>query len=170
MKNMIGLAGLCVLMAGFFGCTKKLPDGMPTLYPCTLVMLQDGKPTDDVLVRLYPEDKSLVKWTAGGISGKNGEAVMVTLGQYKGAPAGKYKVTALKTILTNKEGVTLTPEQQAEGVGIPQVKTVYVNPKYEFESSTDLTVEIKPEKNRVEIELGPPLNQTEESYNPNKLR
>ncbi|MDR3110402.1 MAG: hypothetical protein LBU65_12090 [Planctomycetaceae bacterium] len=161
-------AGFCVLIIGFVGCGKKLPDGMPTLYPCTLVILQEGKPVDDVLVRLYPEDKSLTSWTVGGISQKNGETVLMTLGEYKGAPAGKYKITAVKTLIKDKEGTTLTPEQTAKGESVPQVKTVYVNPKYEAEDSTDLTIEIGAETKLAEIDLGAAFNK-EEGYDPNKI-
>jgi hypothetical protein len=152
------------------GCGKKLPEGMPPLQPCTLVMLQDGKPVEDVLVRLYPIDKSLSKWTVGAVSQRNGEAVLKTLGQYDGAPVGKYKATAMKTLIQDAEGARekLTEEQKAEGVGVPQKKVIYVNPKYEFENTTDLVVEIRNGKNREEIDLGAPMKK-EEPYNPNKL-
>ncbi|MDR1385335.1 MAG: hypothetical protein LBJ67_16015 [Planctomycetaceae bacterium] len=167
MKRICVLIGL-LMFVWCLGCGKKLPEGMPPLQSCTLIMLQDGKPVDDVLVRLYPMDKSLSKWTVGAISQKNGEAVLKTLGQYNGAPAGKYKVTAMKTLIQDVEGAKLTEEQKAEGIGVPQKKTIYVNPKYEFENTTDLVVEIYEGTNREEIDLGAPMKK-EEAYNPNKF-
>jgi hypothetical protein len=157
MKKICRLSCLLMLVL-CLGCGKKLPEGMPPLQPYTLVMLQDGKPVDNVLVRLYPMDQSLSKWTVGAVSQKNGEAVLKTLGQYNGAPTGKYKVTAMKTFIQDVEGAKekLTEKQKAEGVGVPQKKVVYVNPKYEFENTTDLVVEIREGKNREEIDLGAP--------------
>ncbi|MDR0871369.1 MAG: carboxypeptidase-like regulatory domain-containing protein [Planctomycetaceae bacterium] len=73
------------------GCSQQYPPGMPKLYPATITVIQDGQPLVDAQVVIINDDPA-VSWSAGGNTDKNGRLKLRTLGQYDGAPLGKYKV------------------------------------------------------------------------------
>jgi hypothetical protein len=78
------------------GCGgKKLPPGMPDLYPATITITQENQPLGDAIVMLASADKS-VQWSAVARTNAQGVAILETGGQYKGVPAGTYKVTVTK--------------------------------------------------------------------------
>ncbi|MDR3234911.1 MAG: hypothetical protein LBT46_14830 [Planctomycetaceae bacterium] len=85
------------------GCGRKMPDGMPPLYPCKITVLQDGQPLSAAEVKLYPVERPAKDWSTAGITGQNGVIDLYTNGNYRGVPAGKYKVVVVKET-TEDEG------------------------------------------------------------------
>ena len=96
-KNRLYLLLLAVtLVLPVPGCGgQKLPAGMPDLYPTTITITQENQPLGDAIVMLANADKS-VEWSAVARTNAKGVAVLETSGQYKGVPAGTYKVTVTK--------------------------------------------------------------------------
>jgi len=86
-----------VLFAGVVvtnGCSKqRRPDGMPPIYPCTIVITQEGKPLADASVRLYSNE---VMFYVSGTTDASGSAVIRTHGEFPGAPEATYKVVVSK--------------------------------------------------------------------------
>ena len=68
---------------------------MPKLYPATVTVMQDGRPLEGAEIVLINTDPA-VNWSAGGVTDKNGIVKLRTMGQYEGAPLGKYKVGVRK--------------------------------------------------------------------------
>ena len=92
--NFMIYIGFCVVVC--FGCGKKLPPGMPKLYPATItVTYDDGKPLDSATVVFQPTTpfESGRHWVIAGITNAEGQADVYTQVEYKGMPAGKYNVT-----------------------------------------------------------------------------
>ncbi|MGL4943233.1 MAG: hypothetical protein ACRC46_08575 [Thermoguttaceae bacterium] len=88
----LSLLALSLVLA--FGCGPKLPDGMPPIFPCVVVLTQDGKPLTDANVVLHPADNS--NWNGVGSTDASGRARIFTSDKYEGAIAGKFKVTIRK--------------------------------------------------------------------------
>ena len=87
------IVGACI----FLGCNReKLPEGMPKLYPCTITIIQDGKPLSEASITLHPEDSTLLRWIPGGVTDRNGVCTVRTLGRYPGSMSGSFKVTVEK--------------------------------------------------------------------------
>lgn len=83
------------------GCGQKLPKGMPKLTPFTVkITYTGGKPVEGATVMMIAENPAETggRWTITGLTDAQGSAEMVTLGQYKGVPAGKYIVIVSKQI------------------------------------------------------------------------
>lgn len=144
-------AGLLLAIFSFAGCGEPKPEGLPTLYPALITILQDGKPLDGATVTLIPEDTSLSRWPVGGDTDTSGVAKLHTFHRYEGAPAGKFKVTVNKTITTGDPkpvhpGENATFEQlqaydKAMKTGKFEVFKV-VAPKFRIVNTTTLEVDI----------------------------
>lgn len=83
------------------GCGQKLPKGMPKLTSLSIkISYTGGKPVDGATIMMVAENPAETggRWTVTGITDGQGIAEMVTLGQYKGVPAGKYVVIVSKII------------------------------------------------------------------------
>ena len=98
-KRFVVFVALLAAAASFsIGCNKQtLPEGMPELYPLTINVTQGGEPAEDVLLTFYADS---LAWGVGATSDAMGKAVIMTQGQYKGAPAGDYTVIASKYYVT----------------------------------------------------------------------
>ena len=96
MKKLCLCAALVASCFLTFGCGgKPKPDGMPDLYKTTIVVTQNGAPLADAALSLQSDDPSL-KWAVGGKTDANGRAELTTHGDFKGAPAGTYRVGVVK--------------------------------------------------------------------------
>ena len=128
-----------VLLAGFaasFGCGQKLPPGMPTLNPCMITVNMEGKPIENVTVRLVSENQ--IHWGCSGITNSSGKAALVTDGKYKGIPAGKYKVLLSRIDTEHREYKGFIEEAKLP----PKKQTVVINLKYEDEDETPYEITI----------------------------
>ena len=87
---------LCLCVLG--GCSREhRPKDLPKLTPATITFTQDGKPLEKAMVFLYAENPEIAKWTVSSNTNPQGEAILVTHGQFRGAPAGKFKVCVIKS-------------------------------------------------------------------------
>jgi len=128
------------------GCGQKLPDGMPTLYPVTITVTQDGSPLDDAVVMLSGTEQ----WISTGRTDARGNAVLYTQGFYVGVPAGTFSVTVTKIAEEGErpprrpfdpESARIYAEYQRSGQTFRQFNTVPV--RYREAETTPLTVEIQ---------------------------
>jgi len=83
-----------VFITGCWG--EPRPDGMPRLYPVSIIVTQEGVPLEEASVTLIPEDPANARWGPMGMTDGSGVAVMRTDGKYAGAPLGTYKVVVSK--------------------------------------------------------------------------
>ena len=105
----------CFLL--FFGCNnQKLPPGIPKLYPATVTIMQDGEPLAEAEIVIINTDPS-TNWSAGGTTDKNGVVKLRTMGQYEGAPLGKYKVGVRKMEIPD---IVLPAERPSDPEGLKE--------------------------------------------------
>lgn len=127
-------------LACFLGsaCTgSKLPEGMPSLVPCTITITQDGKPLPDANVSLLPEDEGR-KWNASGSTDASGKAVMFTWASHQGVAPGKYKVTVSKVEIEKLPPTSSdspTPPKSPDSFSL-------VEDQYKSAETTPLSVEV----------------------------
>lgn len=78
------------------GCKDSgSPPDLPKLYPCTISVVQEGKPLPGARVELFSVDSQ--KYRPAATSDASGNATLMTYG-YPGAPAGKYKILVRKSV------------------------------------------------------------------------
>ncbi|MDO5581518.1 MAG: hypothetical protein Q4G69_10295 [Planctomycetia bacterium] len=96
--NILCGMGTIALLFLFVGCSgEKLPADLPKLLPCSIkIVLEDGSPVENASVQLIPEDSQYRKWSVGGTTAPDGSLNVLTIGKYKGAVPGKYKVLIQK--------------------------------------------------------------------------
>ena len=137
-----------ILVFGTLGCGPKLPPGIPKLYPCTIRVTMDGKPVEKATVALFPDgegDNTEGLWGTAGYTDSQGSVTLKTDGQYKGIPAGKYKVCVYRVEIEEREYQGYFESQNLP----PRKTTVIVDLKYDDPDQTPLTVDVGPGKNKV---------------------
>lgn len=136
------------------GCSSgpDPPEGMPTLHPVKITLLQDGKPVESASVRLVPNGKPS-SWYSGGSSDAQGMVAIKTHGQFLGAPAGNYKVTITKIETPTASNSSLENLNQATH---QDSSFDLVDPKFGSPAKTPLLIEVAEGSNEKEFELGPP--------------
>ena len=92
----VSLLSLVVVMASalILGCSEK-PSGFPKVSPCTITVTNGSDPIEGVDVALIP-DTPISGVIVGGKTDANGRAELTTHGDFKGAPAGTYRVGVVK--------------------------------------------------------------------------
>ncbi len=142
------------------GCGQKKPDGMPSLEPATLKVVQDGAPCAGANVNLKALDSSN-KWTCGGTTDETGVVTLKTHGQYKGVPVGKYKVAVSKTVgegtppppsPIDEESARVFREYQESGATYEEFAVV--DKQYMLIETTPLEIEIVKGKNELTVDVG----------------
>jgi len=92
---------LTVVCFTIAGCTGGYP-GDERLYPVSVTVTENGSPlTDAVVVLLREGGKKIIN--AGGITDKNGVAIIKTDAQWDGVPEGTYKVAIAKSSSVEEE-------------------------------------------------------------------
>jgi len=139
------------------GCSNEnRPDGLPPLFPVTLTILLDDQPIDSALVILYTEDKAIANWTIGSVTDADGKAIIVTHGQFRGAPAGKFKVCVSKRELPRSSMGSDMPSivgpQIQPTAGMPQV-IEHVDPIFGKPESSPLEIEVSPQRKMMVVTL-----------------
>ena len=125
---------------------------MPPIYPCTISVTQEGKPFGGAIVRLYSSD---VKFHVSGTTDASGTAVMLTHGEFKGAPEGTYKVVFVKEEKEFLEPASVTAaREKAKETGVvfeepnlPFNLYSYVEDTYTSKDTTPLEVTVTKGKN-----------------------
>jgi len=138
---------VCFLL--FSGCGgQKLPPGMPKLYPATITVTQDGQPLEGAEIVVISTDPSM-NWSSGGITDQNGIVKLRTMGQYDGAPLGKYKV-GVRKVETPDIAVPPPPNK-------PEDMNNYMRILKEIDDNTFFLVEEKfsIQNTQLEVEITP---------------
>ncbi|MDR2441170.1 MAG: hypothetical protein LBE12_17555 [Planctomycetaceae bacterium] len=141
----------------FAGCGGPLkPDGLPALYPVTLVVTQEGKPVTDMLISLRSTDPS-VTWAIGCRTDENGYAPIRTHGEFTGVPLGKYKVVLAKQGNEGYEEYAAAKNRYDEAAAAKiDVKFFScVEEKYNLPETTPIEIEITPQSKIIKIDAGP---------------
>ncbi|MDR2704683.1 MAG: carboxypeptidase-like regulatory domain-containing protein [Planctomycetaceae bacterium] len=133
-----------VLVVGCSG--EQRPEGMPTLYPCTITITQDGKPLAGAMVTLYTESSEDRRWSSGGTTNPQGVISIKVLGKYLGAPAGTYKVTVEKQEIENVDSNSY--------YHISLVETQYIKVQ-----DTPLKIEVTPQGVNQTFDVGKPIQK-----------
>jgi 5-hydroxyisourate hydrolase-like protein (transthyretin family) len=135
---------LLTLLIAVVGCSpSNRPKDLPTLYPCTVVITQDGKPLAEATVEFTPVDSANAKYRAASVTDANGTVSMTTYG-FAGVPAGKYKVVVSKVLLDNLEYADNKSTGQKEVVNFNKYKVV--DSKYSSAETTPHEIEITNKK------------------------
>jgi hypothetical protein len=160
------ILSFCVLFAlASLGCGQKTPDGMPDLQPTMLTVIQGGAPLADATINLKSLDSSIT-WTCGGVTDANGVATLVTHGQYKGVPVGKYKVSVSKIV---GEGTPPPPSPIDEASakvyqdyidsGATYEEFDVVDKKFFDVAATPLEVKVVKGKNNLSVDVGEAIRE-----------
>ncbi|MDO5309723.1 MAG: hypothetical protein Q4G03_09600 [Planctomycetia bacterium] len=133
---------LTALLATLTSC-KRLPprpDDLPTLYPTKITVTFGGQRVEDVAVILMPIQPELRKWKSGGKTDAQGCCEVKTAFCYQGAPEGQYRLAFSKL-------------QERLGDELADMQPLSLIPMKYLPMNTELTLEIKPEKNEFLLEL-----------------
>lgn len=148
------LSALLGLACLFLGCQKleRPPENMPELHPVTVTILQGGMPLENAVVRLIPEERTS-RWSSGGITDKNGVAVVCTQGKYEGVAVGTYKMTVSKIEMPQPPSAELAPLDVSPNTGEPAYDLI--SPEYSYPSKTPLRLTVAVGRNTYEpFDLG----------------
>jgi hypothetical protein len=97
MKNFY-IFSIFVIVILVAGCGDSAqPRDLPKLYPCTVVIMQDGKPLEGAGIEAIPVDAAIKKYQGGGLTDASGKAVLATYG-YVGLPEGTFRITVSKNV------------------------------------------------------------------------
>ena len=145
-----------VFLTGCGGGGRKMPAGMPKLYPVSISVTQEGKPLADASVSLRYADPSAGTWAVGGKTDATGIVKLRTDG-FPGAPVGKFKVVLIKQ---DNEGMEEYAAAGAQGdtVAASKVKVKIwscVKEEYNDPKKTPLEVEITASTQTLEVDAGP---------------
>ena len=154
----LSLAAVVCLVSAI-GCGgKKLPDGMPDLYPLTVNVTYSGTPAQGVLLTFYSDQVGY------GVSGKTddaGKAIIKTQGEFPGAPAASYLVTATKYRDEESQYGKIPPldeEEQAEWYEKVRAEDLkghlLVSPEFTDRETTPIEIEVAPGTKTFDIDLG----------------
>jgi hypothetical protein len=82
----------------FVGCRPKPqpPEEMPQLVPCKIEVSFGNEKLEKVSVVIRPKDGS--RWSAGGLTDSDGQAVMKTAGPFEGVVPGEYIISFEKKV------------------------------------------------------------------------
>lgn len=158
LRKLFCLTLACALVLTSVSCKKeKRPEGMPEIYPVTLKIIQGGQPLEGAEVSMTSDDPILVKFPAGGVSDKDGLAQVLTYG-FKGAPAGKFKVTVAKYEVLNRPS-SYEEAQKMQSEGLQEESFDLVEPEYGAKATTSLTVEVQASKSAqtFDLDVGEPV-------------
>ncbi|MDO5309860.1 MAG: hypothetical protein Q4G03_10290 [Planctomycetia bacterium] len=167
MKRIILSTLVLALMVAVVGCGKpKKPDGLPDLQPVVLTVTQGTAPVANAVVILKATDSSATNnFTCGGTTDEKGVATIVTHGQYKGAPVGKYKVAVTCVVgegtppppnPMDEESARVWKEYHDAGLKWEEFHTV--NPELSNVNTTTLEIEVVKGKNNLAVDCGEPVH------------
>jgi len=125
------------------GCTRDdgRPKDLPPLFPCEITITQGGTPLAGATVALESSGGS-TNYIPSGITEESGKAVLSTYG-FKGAPAGKYKVTVRKTVV---EDITQVVDSYGDMVDSPGTEYRTVESQFSRADTTPHELEITGDK------------------------
>ena len=134
----------------FSGCSNEnRPKDLPRLFPTILTVMLDDQPLDNGLVSLYAENETDAKWTVGCRTDAQGKAIIMTHGQFRGSPAGKFKVCVMKSESANADTDTQSPAPlsvygNTDSRSVMPKITNLVDPLFADPKTTPLELEVVP--------------------------
>ena len=154
MRKAFLLVAICVALTFSTSCKReKRPDGMPDIYPCSIRVVQDGKPLADAEIAIVSSDPQIARFPCGGITDANGIAELKTM-TFKGAPKGSFKVVVSKVEWINRPSC-YEEAQKNQSEGIKEESYDLVDRKYGDSSTTPLKIEIQENAlEPIEIDVG----------------
>lgn len=161
MRTIIAFVVSICVVAFIIGCGRSSrPSDLPPLYPCAVIVTQDGQPLDGAVVDFVAVDAANAKYQASSVTDANGKAVVTTYG-YNGVPAGRYKVCVWKTVI---EGVTQVVNNDGELVDTMGAEYRTVEPQYSNAETTPLEIEITGKKMPpTSFDVGKPIKERKSS-------
>ncbi|RMF37794.1 MAG: carboxypeptidase regulatory-like domain-containing protein [Planctomycetota bacterium] len=142
MMTQIGSKGVCLpaLLVILVGCQGN--DNLPETVEASGVVTLDGQPVEGAAIVFIDAEG---KYTARGMSDKDGRFSLNAFEEKTGAVPGTYKVVVTKTVEQKTEGASIGGEE-AEHAG-EEANTMIVNllPQKYSVPSGELTVTIPPE-------------------------
>jgi hypothetical protein len=149
---------LCLCVSFLSGCNQsQRPKGLPNLHPCTITVTQNGSPVTDVSVQLVSKEESI--WPVTGTTDTSGNAVLVTYGQFRGAPVGDYIVVLSKRLTETK-----TPANEYVS-GTTEVYSL-IDVKYTESETSPLEMSVKKGRNTMSFEIGSPVRVLVDTIRP----
>ncbi|MDR0337995.1 MAG: carboxypeptidase-like regulatory domain-containing protein [Planctomycetaceae bacterium] len=149
---------LCLWIPFLLGCNhSRRPAGLPVLHPCAITVTQNGEPVADVSVQLVSKEESV--WSVTGTTDTSGNAVLVTFGQFRGAPVGDYKVVLSKRLM---ETNTSASEYVSD---ITQVYSL-IDVKYTDSETSPLEMSVEKGRNAMSFEIGSPVRVLVDTIRP----
>jgi hypothetical protein len=158
-KIFVTLLPFCCAIIILSGCARNVPSDLPTTYPATIKVVQDGQKLSGASVRLESSDGG--KWYASAITDASGVATLRANGQYSGVVAGKYKIIISKRE-TASSNITV-PDPNTDPAGYSKAledmnnateEFDVIDPKYGDAGTTPEEIEIKSGKNEKNIDVG----------------
>jgi 5-hydroxyisourate hydrolase-like protein (transthyretin family) len=143
---MLYLRYFCVISILFifsFGCNKNVPprpEGLPSLYPCKIMVTFGGVPIRGVRVVLVPQTDN-ERWRPSGLTDSEGNVELSSSYGFDGAPVGVYKVSF---------SLVQEPDEEEARRGEPIISLIPL--KYSQDKTTE-TIEIKSGKNNFNFQL-----------------
>ncbi|MDR0611864.1 MAG: Ig-like domain-containing protein [Planctomycetaceae bacterium] len=152
------VVSLCLCVSFLSGCHQSLrPKGLPPLHPCTITVTQNGNPVADVSVQLVSKEESV--WPVTGTTDTSGNAVLVTYGQFQGAPVGDYLVVLSKRLTEPK-----TPVNEYVS-GVTEVYSL-IDTQYTQPETSPLEMSVKKGRNTMSFEIGSPVRVLVDTIRP----
>ncbi|MDO5554977.1 MAG: hypothetical protein Q4G68_14570 [Planctomycetia bacterium] len=138
------------------GCgRKKRPNGLPDLRPCKITVTQNGQPAEGVLVMLAPVEGGTCPWAVTGHTDANGTAVIMTHGEYRGAPEGHYKIFLSKQVIEGCDPASM----ERPSAKNPMYIYTTIEPQYTSLDTTPLTVQVGRRGARTTCDVGPAVHE-----------
>ena len=131
------------------GCgDSSRPKDLPSLFSCTVLVIQDGKPLEEARVEFHTGGEQ--KYVPVAYTDASGIAAMQTHG-FSGAPAGKYKITVSKNI---EDNIVYQTDENGEQVVASYNAYKTVEDQHSSVATTPHEVEVGRNTPRVEVNVG----------------
>jgi hypothetical protein len=153
------LISFSVLLLSGCGGGRVPPEGLPKLYPCSILVTQEGEPLVGATVSLHSTSEKF-QWTINGRTDESGKAEIMTHGYFKGVPAGNFKVTVdkLETVVPPLPEVMPTKESELTKLfnKIEEETKEYqlVDIRYTQAESTPLSITVSNKMENISFDVG----------------
>ena len=158
---------LLMVVCMLLGCGQRLPKDLPPLYPCTLLIAQNGVPLERAAIILEYVEGTVPAggqiWFPQGVTDKNGNATIRTNGRYDGAPLGRFKIVVTKLEPDySRLGPQPSEDDPKYDAWMNRKGTedfpifLLVEKQYTESATTPLEIEINKGKNEAAVDVGKP--------------
>jgi len=146
---------ISLVVAGCFEAQR--PSDLPKLYPCKITVIQDGKPLEDALVFVRPQDGNL-RFVISGKTDAKGVAVLKLDSQWAGVPEGEFFVSISKIITpadleVPDETTPLNERRRIQEQATQQIKET-VDPRYSDLAKTELRLKVDKKATNETFDVG----------------